>query len=47
MFMAHSDPVQEAVLGQWGIVVISGNGQDGPQEALIRFLSNLQERTRA
>jgi hypothetical protein len=47
VFMAHSDPVQEAVLGQWGITIISGNGQDHPQEALIRFLSDLQKRTRA
>jgi SIR2-like domain len=43
VFMARPDPVQEAVLGQWDISVLSGNTDD-PQEALTTFLSELKER---
>jgi len=35
--------VQEAVLGQWGINLITGSGDD-PETALIAFLEELQHR---
>lgn len=42
VFMAVPNPVQEAVLGQWGINVIAGEGDD-PEAALIGFLSDLRD----
>jgi hypothetical protein len=43
VFMPAGNPVQQAVLGQWGITVLSGR-EDGPEEALIRFLEELQDK---
>lgn len=42
VFMATPNPVQAAVLGQWGIEVIPGQ-RDDPEAALIAFLSELQD----
>jgi hypothetical protein len=42
VFMAPHNPIQEAVLGQWGINVIPGRDTD-PQSALTAFLSDLDE----
>ncbi|WP_321325354.1 SIR2 family protein [uncultured Parasphingorhabdus sp.] len=41
VFTANPDPIQTAVLQQWGITVISGTGD--PQDSLIGFLSELTE----
>jgi hypothetical protein len=41
--MPAGNPIQQVVLGQWGITVLSG-GDDGPEEALIRFLEELQDK---
>ena len=46
VFMSRPNPVQEAVLGQWGISPLSGHSED-PQEALTAFLKDLQERVAA
>ncbi len=43
VFMARANPVQEAVLAQWGITVLSEASED-PQEALVTFLAKLKER---
>jgi hypothetical protein len=43
VFMPRPNPVQEAVLGNWGITVVSGDGES-PEEALCGFLSGLQSR---
>jgi hypothetical protein len=40
MFMTSPNAVQEAVLGRWGITMLSGDGKD-PEEALTRFLERL------
>jgi hypothetical protein len=40
VFMPRPDPVQEAVLGRWGVTVLTGDADD-PGEALTRFLSQL------
>jgi hypothetical protein len=45
VFMATPNPVQEAVLGQWGISVVSGQGED-PEASLIAFLSELRDAVR-
>lgn len=45
VFMPYRNEVQEAVLGQWGINVITGNGED-PGGSLIAFLEELQDRVR-
>ncbi len=42
VFMAKPDPVQEAVLGEWGIEVLTEEADD-PQEALTVFLSRLKD----
>jgi hypothetical protein len=42
VFMAHPDEVQEAVLGQWGISVLSEDAED-PATALATFLGRLSE----
>lgn len=41
VFMARRNTVQEAVLSQWGIHVITGTGED-PERALTNFLETLQ-----
>lgn len=40
VFAAHPDPVRDAVLGQWGITVLS-NGERNPESALREFLVHL------
>lgn len=45
VFMPSPNPVQEAVLGQWGITVVSGEGDD-PEAALVKFLTELREAVR-
>lgn len=46
VFMPRSNPVQEAVLGQWGITALSGVSDD-PQTALTAFLDDLHERVQS
>jgi hypothetical protein len=43
VFMPHPNRVQEAVLGRWGITVLT-EAAKGPEEALCSFLSNLKSR---
>jgi SIR2-like domain len=43
VFMAPADPVQEAVLGQWGITAVTEAHAD-PEEALRSFLGKLKAR---
>lgn len=38
VFMPHPNPVQEAVLGRWGIIVLSEEAAT-PEEGLASFLS--------
>ncbi|PBB45599.1 Sir2 family NAD-dependent protein deacetylase [Mesorhizobium sp. WSM3866] len=42
IFMASRDPVEEAVLGRWGISVLTGDNDD-PAPGLVSFLSRLAE----
>jgi hypothetical protein len=46
IFMHERDPVQEAVLGRWGITVLSGEGRD-PQKELCDFLAMLEAKVNA
>jgi SIR2-like domain len=41
VFMPCRDPVQEAVLGRWGITVLSREDVEDPQAALVAFLKDL------
>lgn len=43
IFMPAVDPVQQAVLGRWGITVLTGPSND-PAEALRDFLGQLRDR---
>jgi hypothetical protein len=43
VFMARPDPVQKAILGEWGITVLSGESDD-PEQALTGFLEELKTR---
>jgi hypothetical protein len=45
VFMPEKDAMQEAILGQWGISVLSGTGGD-PQQALNGFLERLHARVK-
>ena len=45
VFMPNPNPVQEAVLGQWGISVLSEEGEH-PEAALLAFLTKLSETVR-
>jgi len=45
VFMPKPNAVQEAVLGEWGISVVSGDGES-PEEALIGFLVRLADLVR-
>ena len=45
IFVHKPNPVQEAVLDQWGISMISSDSAADPKTALIEFLSSLKERT--
>jgi len=40
VFAARPDRVRDAVLGQWGITVLSGTERD-PEKALVKFLDQL------
>lgn len=40
VFLPQPDPVQSAVLGQWGLTVLNGQ-DDHPEAALVEFLSEL------
>ena len=40
VFMARRNPVQEAILGEWGITALSGH-DDSPERALTDFLAAL------
>lgn len=40
LFMPRANPVQEAVIGSWGIATLSGEGDD-PAAALAQFLDRL------
>ncbi len=42
VFTHRPNPIQEAILGQWGINMITSD-EDDPQEALINFLKKLQQ----
>jgi len=44
-FMPERDPVQEAVLGQWGVSVLTGEG-DSAEVALRDFLTQLEKLVR-
>jgi hypothetical protein len=46
VFMARADAVQQAVLGQWGVTVISGGGGK-PGLELVKFLTDLKDRVEA
>jgi hypothetical protein len=46
IFMPHVDPVQQAVLSQWGLTVISRDTDD-PEAALAEFLEDLKARVEA
>ena len=41
VFMPHAEPVQQAVLGQWGITSLTEDSDD-PEEALTTFLTKLK-----
>ncbi len=43
VFMTSRNPMQEAVLAQWGITVLNGESDD-PEQALTTFLERLKER---
>lgn len=43
VFMPHQDPVQEAVLAQWGIGLLTEEAED-PEQALLTFLLRLRQR---
>lgn len=43
VFMARPDPVQNAILGEWGITALSGE-TDEPEKALTIFLEQLTAR---
>ncbi|MFL5045012.1 MAG: SIR2 family NAD-dependent protein deacylase [Xanthobacteraceae bacterium] len=43
VFMARPDPMQKAILGEWGITALSGETED-PEEALTGFLEKLKAR---
>jgi len=46
VFMSQGDPIQQAVLSQWGITVFSGESAD-PAEGLVGFLEDLKARVDA
>src|SRR5215217_8081728 len=46
VFMPACSPIQEAVLGSWGITLVHGEGAD-PGDALVQFLEALLDRVRS
>jgi len=42
VFMASRDPVQEALLARWGITVLTPQSENGLDNALVDFLSELR-----
>jgi hypothetical protein len=45
VFMAVSNPIQEAVLARWGIKALTVEGAQTPDGALLSFLADLKTRT--
>ena len=43
IFMPRPDPVQQAVLSQWGLTVLTGETEE-PHAALLAFLEELKAR---
>jgi SIR2-like domain len=43
VFMSRADPIQEAVLAQWGLTAVTGDSDD-PEAALAEFLTELHMR---
>lgn len=43
VFMVRENPVQQAVLGQWGMTVVTERAED-PDQALLSFLTKLKQR---
>jgi hypothetical protein len=43
--MAQEDPIDKAILGEWGITALSGRSDD-PGEALSDFLDQLNARVK-
>lgn len=46
VFMTRENPMQNAILAQWGVTALTGDSED-PEEALTFFLSELRERVAA
>jgi hypothetical protein len=46
VFMPSSNPVQEAVLGRWGITVLTPDSGAGVDDALAAFLADIAARAR-
>jgi hypothetical protein len=44
VFMPSRNPVQEALLARWGITVLTPQNEDRIDNALVDFLSDIQER---
>ncbi|MFE1599378.1 SIR2 family NAD-dependent protein deacylase [Methylobacterium sp. ID0610] len=42
VFMSRADPIQEAVLAQWGLTAVTGESDD-PEVSLTAFLTELHE----
>jgi len=42
VFMPSRDPVQEALLARWGITVLMPQSENGLDNALVDFLSELR-----
>lgn len=45
-FMLMHDAVQEAVLSQWGVTVLTGEAGEKPESALLAFLTRLRDLVR-
>lgn len=43
VFMPNPNPVQAAVLGRWGVSVLTGDGRGDPGDALAAFLDRLRQ----
>jgi hypothetical protein len=44
IFMPQSNPVQQALLGRWGITVLTPEDSGPPEDSLARFLGELRAR---
>jgi hypothetical protein len=45
VFMPSQNPVQEALLARWGITVLTPQSENGRDNALVDFLSEIREKT--